>query len=170
MKILKIAIASVVFVTTIAALTSSPVLSQTLATHRIPAALAMEAATEAVSICAKQGHWVSATVMNPDGVRIAMLHGDRSGLHTIDTSYAKAYAAVSFAAPIFNLETSGALAERSQQPGFQVPAGMIFRAGGVVIKLGDEIIGAIGVGGAPGANLDEACARAGIEKIRSRIK
>ena len=158
-----------VIATTIVVLTSSPVLSQTLATHRIPAALAMEAVTEAVSTCAKQGHWVSATVINPDGVRIAMLHGDRSGLHTIDASYAKAYAAVSFA-PIFNLETSGALAEMSQQPGFQVPAGMLMRAGGVVIKLGDEVIGAIGVGGAPGANLDEVCARAGIEKIRSRIK
>jgi len=30
--------------------------------------------------------------------------------------------------------------------------------------------GAIGVGGAPGGNLDEACAKAGIDKISARLK
>ena len=132
------------------------VLAQTLTTHRIPAALALDAVGEAVAACAKDGYRVTATVINPDGVRIATLRGDGSGLHTIDASYAKAFAAVSFAAPVLNLETSGQLGERfQQQPGFQPPAGMLFRAGGVVIKLGDEVIGAIGVGGAPSANSDE---------------
>src|SRR5205085_9085424 len=107
----------------------------------------------------------------PDGVRIAILHGDGSGLHTIETSYSKALAAVSFAAPVLNLETSGQLGERfAQQPNFQAPAGMVFRAGGVVIKQHDEVIGAIGVGGAPSGGQDEACAKAGIDKIRDRIK
>ena len=46
----------------------------------------------------------------------------------------------------------------------------VFRAGGVVIKLGDEVIAAIGVGGAPAAKDDEVCARAGIDKIRGRLK
>src|SRR5258708_10836352 len=95
-------------------------LGDTLVTHRIPAALALEAVGEAVSICAKQGYRVTATVINPDGVRIATLHGDGSGLHTIDASYAKAYAAVSFAAPVANLETSGQLGEKyKDQPAFQ---------------------------------------------------
>jgi hypothetical protein len=66
---------------------------------------------------------------------------------------------------------SGQLGERfQQQPGFQPPAGMFFRAGGVVIKLGTEVIGAIGVGGAPSAIDDQVCARAGIDKIRDRIR
>jgi uncharacterized protein GlcG (DUF336 family) len=47
---------------------------------------------------------------------------------------------------------------------------MIFRAGGLTIKLGEEVIGAIGVGGSPSAEADEACARAGLEKIRDRIR
>ena len=145
--------------------------AQTLVTHRIPAALALEAVGEAVASCAKQGYRVSSTIINPDGVRIATLHGDGSGLHTSDAAYAKAYAAVSFAAPVAGLETSGQLGEKyQQQPNFQPPAGMLFRAGGVVIKRGDEVIGAIGVGGAPGAANDEACAKAGIGKIRDRIK
>jgi uncharacterized protein GlcG (DUF336 family) len=40
----------------------------------------------------------------------------------------------------------------------------------VVIKLGDETIGAIGAGGAPGAKLDDACARAGLDKIKDRLQ
>jgi uncharacterized protein GlcG (DUF336 family) len=61
------------------------------ATHRLPAVLALEAVGEAVSTCAKQGYLVTATVINPDGVRIAIMHGDGSGLHTLEASYAKAY-------------------------------------------------------------------------------
>jgi len=40
----------------------------------------------------------------------------------------------------------------------------------VRIKAGTEAIAAIGVGGAPGGDLDEACAKAGVEKINSRLK
>src|SRR6476659_10850434 len=47
---------------------------------------------------------------------------------------------------------------------------VLFFGGGVVIKLGDETIGAIGASGAPGAKLDDACARSGLDKIRDRLK
>jgi uncharacterized protein GlcG (DUF336 family) len=39
-----------------------------------------------------------------------------------------------------------------------------------VIKVGDEVVGAIGASGAPGANLDDACAKAGLDKIRDQLK
>ena len=42
--------------------------------------------------------------------------------------------------------------------------------GGVVIKMDKEVIGAIGAAGAPGGDLDEACAKAGLDKIRDRLK
>ncbi|MGA9008185.1 MAG: heme-binding protein, partial [Xanthobacteraceae bacterium] len=38
------------------------------------------------------------------------------------------------------------------------------------IKAGGEAIAAIGVGGAPGGDLDEACAKAGLDKISDRLK
>ncbi len=47
---------------------------------------------------------------------------------------------------------------------------VMFFGDGVVIKLGDETIGAIGASGAPGAKLDDNCARAGLAKIRDRLK
>jgi uncharacterized protein GlcG (DUF336 family) len=161
-----------VMATTVSAgLWGAGLFAQTLTVHRISASLAQEAVGEAVASCAKQGYKVTATVIDPEGIRIALLHGDGSGVHTIEAAYAKAFAAVSFAAPVLGLDTSGQLGERvAQQPNFQFPSGMLFRAGGVVIKQGEEVIGAIGVGGAPGADKDEGCARAGIDKIKDRIK
>ena len=47
---------------------------------------------------------------------------------------------------------------------------LILFGGGIVIKLDDEVIGAIGASGAPGAALDDTCARAGLDKIRDRLK
>jgi len=46
---------------------------------------------------------------------------------------------------------------------------MILNGGGVVITINGEVIGAIGAAGAPGGELDEACAKAGLDKILSRL-
>ena len=39
-----------------------------------------------------------------------------------------------------------------------------------MVKIGEETVGAIGAGGAPGFNLDEGCAKAGLDKVRDRLK
>ena len=140
-----------------------------LPTHRIPADLANQAVAEAVASCTKQGYAETAVLVDADGVRQAVLRGDRAGSHTLDSAYDKAYTAASF-----KTDTS-ALFERSKTvPGFanlftQLPH-LILLGGGVVIKVGDEVVGGIGAAGAPGANLDEACARAGLDKIRDQLK
>ena len=138
-------------------------------THRIPAELASQAVAEAVASCAKQGYAETAVVVDADGVRQALLRGDRAGSHSLDSAFDKAYTAASF-----KTDTS-ALFERSKTaPGFanlftQLPHLILF-GGGIVIKVGDEVVGAIGAAGAPGGNLDEACARAGLDKIRDQLK
>lgn len=151
---------------------------QTLVTHRMPAALAMDAVEAAVAACTQQGYGVTATVIDVDAERIAVLRGDTAGVHTFEASWGKAYTAVGFA-PLAKVDTSGEVAARvaqfsaRQAPGtlpFQPPEHMIFRAGGLTIKVGEEVIGAIGVGGAPTAEADEACARAGLDKIRDRLR
>jgi uncharacterized protein GlcG (DUF336 family) len=139
-----------------------------LLTHRIPAALAAEAVSEAVTSCAKQGYRETAAVLDADGTTIAVLRGDGAGIHTLDSAYDKAYTAVSFK------NDTLALAERAKGEGSiatlaKLPHVMFF-GGGVVIKLGDEVIGSIGASGAPGAQLDDACARAGLNKIRDQLK
>ena len=140
-----------------------------LATHRLPAELASTVVSEVVTSCAKQGYAETAVVVDADGVRQAMLRGDRAGSHTLDSANDKAYTAASFKAD------TAALVERAKMvPGFsalftQLPHLMLF-GGGVVIKVGDEVIGAVGASGAPGGNLDEACARSGLDKIRDQLK
>jgi uncharacterized protein GlcG (DUF336 family) len=142
--------------------------ADTLATHRIPAALALEAATETVSACANQNYHETVQVVDADGATIVALRGDGAGIHTLDSAYDKAYTAVSFK------NDTLALAERAKGEDSIAPLAklhhVMFFGGGVVIKLGDETIGAIGAAGAPGAKLDDSCAHAGLEKIRDRLK
>jgi uncharacterized protein GlcG (DUF336 family) len=140
-----------------------------LPTHRISAELASEAVAEAVASCAKQGYAETAVLVDADGVRQAVLRGDRAGSHTLDSANDKAYTAASFKT------ATSALFERSKTaPGFanlftQLPH-LILLGGGLVIKVGDEVVGAIGASGAPGANRDDACANAGLDKIRDQLK
>jgi uncharacterized protein GlcG (DUF336 family) len=140
-----------------------------LTTHRLSAELASAAVSEVVASCARQGYNETAVLVDADGVRQAVLRGDRAGSHTLDSANDKAYTAASFKS-----DTS-ALVERAKAvPGFsalftQLPHLILF-GGGIVIKLDDEVIGAIGASGAPGAALDDACARAGLDKIRDRLR
>ncbi len=158
----RIGLALVVFV-----LGRSLSVAETLSTHRIPAALAMEAAAETVSACAKQGYHETALVLDADGATIVALRGDGAGIHTLDSAHDKAYTAVSFKNDTIAL-AERAKGEDSIAPLAKLPHVMFF-GGGVVIKLGEETIGAIGAAGAPGAKLDDDCARAGLEKIRDRL-
>ena len=79
---------------------------------------------------------------------------------TLAVSRAKAYAAVSFVLPTSQLEG------RFTTP-FGPPAvgGMVLSPGGVPIQAGGELVGAIGVSGAPSGQTDERCARALVDAI-----
>jgi uncharacterized protein GlcG (DUF336 family) len=48
---------------------------------------------------------------------------------------------------------------------FKLPH-LLLLGGGIVIKVGDEVVGAIGAAGAPGGDLDDACAHAGLDNIK----
>jgi uncharacterized protein GlcG (DUF336 family) len=151
-----------------AALICSVAQAQTLPTHRIPVALAVEAASETIAACAKQGYHETAQVVDADGVVIATLRGDVAGAHTLDSALYKAYTAASFKNDTLAL-AERAKGEDSIQALSTLPHVMFF-GGGVPIKLGDETIGAIGASGAPGGKLDDACARAGLDKIKDRLQ
>ena len=87
-----------------------------IATHRIPAALAAEAVTEAVAHCAGQGYAETAVLVDADGVTQAVLRGDRVGSHSLDSAHDKAYTAATFKTDTL------ALVERAKTaPGFCGP-------------------------------------------------
>ncbi|HUB94713.1 MAG TPA: heme-binding protein [Stellaceae bacterium] len=137
-----------------------------LTLHRLSAALANEAVGAAVAACAKQGYAETVVIVDADGVRQAELRGDGAGIHTLDSANDKAYTSITFKTD------TGALVGRAQQIGTltsKLPHLLLFQ-GGLVIKIGDEVVGAIGASGAPGGPLDEGCAKAGIDAIRDRLK
>ena len=108
-----------------------------------------------------------------DGLTQAVLRGDGATGTSFDAAQDKAYTAIMLGAGR-NEDSTGVIAERmgaNPNPGglAKLPHVLLLQ-GGLRIKAGNEPIGAIGVGGAPGGNLDEACAKAGIDKISARLK
>ena len=116
-----------------------PASAQTLPTHRIPAALATEAASEAVAACARAAITETVVVVDADGATIAAVRGDGAGIHTLDSAHDKAYTSVTFK------NDTMALADRAKGDGPIAPLAklphILFFPGGVVIKLNDEVIG-----------------------------
>ena len=155
------------------ALASLSLRAELVSSQDLPMALAMEAAAEAVAVCEKSNYRVTVTVLDRAGQTRVVLKGDKATPHTLDSSRGKAYTVITLG-PILKMDSSGEIATRIREnpaaAGLSAIPGLIFLTGGVAIKSGDEIIAAIGVGGAPGGNLDEVCARAGIEKIKDRLK
>ena len=49
-------------------------------------------------------------------------------------------------------------------------AGDVVLGGGVPVKVGNVVIGAVGIGGAPGGNLDEQCAMVALDKVKELLK
>jgi len=47
---------------------------------------------------------------------------------------------------------------------------ILILGGGLPIEIGGEVVGGIGVGGAPGTHLDDACAQAGLASIGATPK
>ena len=140
-----------------------------LQTKRISADLANQAVAAAVAKCTSQGYVETAVLVDADGVQQAALRGDRAGAHTLDSAFSKAYTAASF-----KTDDTTALVERSKTVPvlvnlFKLPH-LLLLGGGIVIKASDEVVGAIGASGAPGGDLDDACARAGLDKIKDQLK
>jgi uncharacterized protein GlcG (DUF336 family) len=110
---------------------------------------------------------VSATVVGRNGEIIVQVRGDNTGPHTLENSMRKAYTARTFRSP------SGALVERLKANptlGLIHLTNVIANQGALPIKVGDEVIGAAGASGAPGGEKDEACVKAGIDKVADQLK
>jgi uncharacterized protein GlcG (DUF336 family) len=94
-----------------------------------------------------------------------MLRGDGAGLHTPEGSDRKAYTARTFSAPSANfvkrmLDDPAAAGSKEYT--------VLALNGGLPIKVGDDVIGAVGVSGSPGK--DDICSQAGVDKVADQLK
>ena len=146
------------------AISATPALAQSVLNERqISLGLAREAANAAINQCRKDGYQVSVTVVDRSGQVKVMMRDDNSGPHTPDTSRRKAYTALTFRTS--TTELANRVASNPSAANLRDITDIILLAGGLPIRAGNEVIGGIGVGGAPGGDRDEVCAKAGIDKI-----
>ena len=118
-------------------------------------------AQSAVSIGLKQGYNVAVTVVDANGVILATVRADEALPHTPKTSFKKAFTAFAAKENTSDLIATIHKGDPTYMNKFVLSTlnngqdNIIFLRGGVLIKHNDAIVGAIGVGGAPGGQLDD---------------
>lgn len=151
----------------LACVLSMPASAQLLNQKAIPAAMAITIAQTAIDTCKANGFAVSVSVVGRAGEVILQVRGDGTGPHTVENSFKKAYTARTFRGP------SAALAKRLKDDPL-LPlihlSNVVAAAGAFPIKAGEDVLGAVGVSGAPGGDKDEVCAQAGIDKVADQLK
>jgi uncharacterized protein GlcG (DUF336 family) len=143
-----------------------PANAQLLTQKSLSAPLALTIAQTAYDACVKQGYHVSVHVVGRDGETLIAIRGDGASPHTFENSERKAYTARTFK------KSSGEFAQQlKDNPTLSSVhlANVIAAQGALPIKVGDDVIGAIGVSGAPGGDKDEACSKAGIDKVAAEL-
>jgi uncharacterized protein GlcG (DUF336 family) len=121
----------------------------------------------ALAQCQKDGYKISAAVVDRGGNLLAFVRDPTAGPHTAESSRRKAFTAATFGM------TSAAFTILTANPaaaGLKDLTGVFALAGGVPIKIGNDVLGGVGVGGAPGGEKDEACANAGLAKVADQLK
>ena len=130
--------------------------------------LANQIAAATVAACQAGGYAVTATVVDRAGGVRAVQRADNAGAHTLGASQQKAWTSASARnatlAMMEGAQKNPAAANLVHIPGF------LLLGGGVPVKAGNDVIGAVGVGGAPGGHLDEQCALAALDKVKDLLK
>ena len=141
--------------------------AQLVARKDISAAMALTMAETAIATCKTNGYNVSAHVVGRNGEVIVAMRGDNTGPHTLENSMKKAYTARAFRRPSGDFGDS---IKDNFTAGALHLSNVVTARGALPITDGEEVIGAIGVSGAPGGEKDEACAKAGIDKVADQLK
>jgi uncharacterized protein GlcG (DUF336 family) len=136
-------------------------------------ALALEAAQAAVNTCLGEGVKGTASVVDSAGVLRVLVSADGASKNSAELSPKKAVLANEMKKPTSEIQ-SEMEKDAALKAKLEADKSIFPRAGALPISAGNDVIGAIGFGGANGAqgggNHDEACAKAGLDKIKARVK
>jgi uncharacterized protein GlcG (DUF336 family) len=151
-------------------LLGAPALAQdaTYAVRVMTPETALRAAQAALKKCRDDGYQVTVAVVDRGGMTQVVLRDRFAGAHTLRMAVDKAWTAVSF-------RTNTGDLMKATQPGSPQAAirnrpRVAAVAGGLMIEGAGSLLGGIGVSGAPGGDLDDVCARAGIAAIRDSVE
>ncbi|MDP1550443.1 MAG: heme-binding protein [Nitrosomonas sp.] len=146
---------------------STPAFAQNFPTQKVlPLELSTQAAMAAIKKCHDDGFKVSVAIVDQSGLLKVQLKADGAGPHTLDSSRRKAYTANSLRDSTHKYAVLVA-----QKPELQsltrLNENILLLGGGFPIKIGGEVVGGIGVGGAPGIEFDEVCASAALKVLKA---
>ena len=141
--------------------------AQLVAHKDLSVTTAVAIAQTAVQTCKAQGYNVSAHVLGRAGEVLVAMRGDDTGPQTYENSMKKAWTARAQRAPSLNFANA---VKANPTAGAIHLSNMVPAQGGLPIMVGDDAIGAVGVSGAPGGDKDEACAKAGLDKVASDLR
>ena len=148
------------------AMSTSPTSAQLLERKDLSLRLALTIAEGALQDCKARGYDTSVVVVDRGGDTLVALRGDNSGPHTMENARRKAYTARTF-----KMTTEEFAKKMEAEPVRRQQAtlpGVIGIPGGVPLKVGQDVIGGVGLSGSPG--IDEPCVRAGIDKVADQLK
>ena len=153
----------------VAALTAVPAHADeeamVVSVQRLTMETAMAIAKGAIDACRAKGIQIGVTVVDRGGNAQVMLRDVLAPDLTIDISHKKAYTAMSFMAA-----TSALVGRFPGAYGVGKQEGLMISAGGVPIDAGGVFLGGVGVSGAPGGDIDEECAKAGVEAVAADLE
>jgi len=129
--------------------------------------VALELAQAALTACRDAGYQAAIAVVDRGGAMQVMVRDRLAGPHTPESARRKAFTAISFRTG------TGELAEATQAgkeaSGIRHHPEVLIMGGGLVIWSRGEVVGGIGVSGAPGGKADEDCAKKGLQAIQDKL-
>jgi uncharacterized protein GlcG (DUF336 family) len=162
-KVQSLGVAAVVAACTLAAPAGAALIMRKDLSHD----MAMAMAEGAIQACLAKGYGTSAVVVDRDGETLVAMRGDGASPHTMENARRKAYTAMTFKQP--TAEYAKKLQDPNSVAHQQVTLpNVIAIPGGQPIKVGNEVIGGIGVSGSPG--VDDECVAGGFDKVKDQLK
>lgn len=127
--------------------------------------LALDIARHTLEDCRKKGYNTAVVVVDRAGDPQAVLRDVYVSRHAIELAQRKANAVT-----LSGLSTKDFRTNRADvRAELNEVRGILLLQGGLPIRAGGSLIGAVGVSGAPGGEKDEACATAGIKAVQERL-
>jgi uncharacterized protein GlcG (DUF336 family) len=151
----------------LAASLASTAHAQLVASKDMSVTMAVAIAQGAIEACKAQGYNVSAHVLGRSGEVLVAMRGDDTGPQTYENSFKKAWTSRAQRAPSLNFANA---VKANPTVGAIHLSNMVPAQGALPIMAGNDIVGAVGISGAPGGDKDEACAKAGIDKVAADLK
>ena len=142
--------------------------AQLLVHKDISLAMATAIARATIEACKAQGYNVSVHVLGREGQVILGVRNENASLITFENSMKKAYTARTFRRSSGDFNAN--VVKGNPNTAALFLTNITPAQGALPIMIGEEVIGAAGVSGAPGGEKDEACVKAGIDKVAADLK